>query len=263
MGSNRRLGPRTWGKGRERWAGAMLSFGSVGADEDPAECRVRTTRQSISVGGSSRTYLLAEPASPPSAVVLGLHGTRSTADRQARLSRMESWAAEQGAVVAFAEAVLPVGTGYQWDPANDMPFLVQLAETLIDRHHPPENRICMTGMSGGARMSCWFAADRADLVSCVGAVASLRAVADRSPTRPVPIVAFHDTPDPAGPWGVVKQEAHNLGGSLLSESRTRGARHPTRPGHRRHRPACQIPPGLYSHPARQRVVHTTPMAEQS
>ncbi len=158
------------------------------------------TRRSISVGGSSRTYLLAEPASPPRAVVLGLHGTRSTADRQARLSRMEAWAGEQGAVIAFPEAVLPIGTGYQWDPETDMPYLVQLTETLIERHHPPANRICMTGMSGGARMSCWFAADRADLVSCVGAVAGLRAIADRPLARPVPIVAFHGTADRINPY---------------------------------------------------------------
>ncbi|HXA32131.1 MAG TPA: PHB depolymerase family esterase [Acidimicrobiales bacterium] len=98
---------------------------------------------------------MAEPASPATAVVLSLHGTRSTANQQARLSRMETWADEHGVVVAFPEAVLPGGTGYQWDPATDMPFLVQLAERLIERHHPPANRICMTGMSGGARMSCW------------------------------------------------------------------------------------------------------------
>lgn len=159
-----------------------------------------TTRQSISVGGASRTYLLAEPPNPPSAVVLSLHGTRSTADRQARLSRMEPWTDEHGAVVAFPEAVVPIGTGYRWDPATDMPFLVKLAETLIERHHPPSNRICMAGMSGGARMSCWFAADRADLVSCVGAVAGLRAPDDRSPARPVPIVAFHGTADRINPY---------------------------------------------------------------
>jgi polyhydroxybutyrate depolymerase len=113
---------------------------------------------------------------------------------------MEAWAGEQGAVIAFPEAVLPIGTGYQWDPENDMPYLVQLTETLIERHRPPANRICMTGMSGGARMSCWFAADRADLVSCVGAVAGLRAIADRPLARPVPIVAFHGTADRINPY---------------------------------------------------------------
>ena len=72
---------------------------------------------------------------------------------------MESWAGEPGVVVAFPQAVLPIGTGYRWDPATDLRFLVQLAETLIERYRPPANRICMTGMSGGARMSCWFAPD--------------------------------------------------------------------------------------------------------
>jgi polyhydroxybutyrate depolymerase len=160
-----------------------------------------TTLQTIAVAGSSRTFLLALPEGPADAVVLGLHGTRSSSADQIRLSRMESLATAGRAVVAFPEAVIPIGSGYQWDPATDMPFLVQLVETLLERHQPPAGRVCITGMSGGARMSCWFAAARADLVSCVGAVAGLRAAGEHPPSRQVPIVAFHGTADRINPYG--------------------------------------------------------------
>jgi polyhydroxybutyrate depolymerase len=157
----------------------------------------------ITVGGTRRRYLLAQPAGEASGVVLSLHGTRSTAEGQARLSRMASLAglSDQPAAVAFPEAVAPVGSGFQWDPDTDMPFLVQLAEELIEIHSPPQRRVCMTGMSGGARMSCYFAATRSDLVTMVGAVAGLRAQGTHPPTRPVPILAFHGTADRINPYG--------------------------------------------------------------
>jgi polyhydroxybutyrate depolymerase len=60
--------------------------------------------------------------------------------------------------------------------------------------------VCVTGMSGGARMSCVLAAARADLVSAVGAVAGLRSGGRHTPTRPVPILAFHGTADRINPY---------------------------------------------------------------
>jgi polyhydroxybutyrate depolymerase len=157
----------------------------------------------VTVAGTRRRYLLAQPAGTVAGVVLSLHGTRSTAERQARLSRMADLAgrSEQAAVVAFPEALGPIGSGFQWDPETDMPFLAQLAEELIESYSPPQPRVCITGMSGGARMSCYFAATRSDLVTMVGAVAGLRAQGGHPPTRPVPILAFHGTADRINPYG--------------------------------------------------------------
>jgi poly(3-hydroxybutyrate) depolymerase len=49
---------------------------------------VALENQVITAGDSNRSYLVAEPppAAPVSAVIMSLHGTRSTAARQARLS---------------------------------------------------------------------------------------------------------------------------------------------------------------------------------
>jgi len=49
-------------------------------------------------------------------------------------------------------------------------------------------------------MSCVLAAARADLVSAVGAVAGLRSGGRHTPTRPVPILAFHGTADRINPY---------------------------------------------------------------
>jgi|HubBroStandDraft_1064217.scaffolds.fasta_scaffold22140_3 polyhydroxybutyrate depolymerase len=165
------------------------------------DATVSLTRQTITVGGDQRSFLLAEPQGPVAGVVLSLHGTRSGADRQARLSGMARLASGAGgAVVAFPQAVMPIGSGYEWDHDGDLPFLSQLAEQLIGRYQPPAGRVCMTGMSGGARMSCYFAASRADLTAGVGAVAGLRASGQHPPTRAVPILAFHGTADRINPY---------------------------------------------------------------
>jgi polyhydroxybutyrate depolymerase len=155
--------------------------------------------RSIDAGGSTRIFGLAEPAGKVAAVLLSLHGTRSSWPRQARLSGMARLA-DAGAVVAFPEAVLPIGSGYEWDHEGDLPFLEQLVSELISRYSPPGGRVCVTGMSGGARMSCVLAAARADLVSAVGAVAGLRSGDRHTPTRPVPILAFHGTADRINPY---------------------------------------------------------------
>jgi poly(3-hydroxybutyrate) depolymerase len=66
--------------------------------------------RSIDVGGATRVFGLAEPAGEVAAVLLSLHGTRSSWPRHARLSGMARLA-DAGAVVAFPEAVLRIGSG--------------------------------------------------------------------------------------------------------------------------------------------------------
>ncbi len=155
--------------------------------------------QSIDIGGSGRVFGIAEPAGQAAAVLLSLHGTRSSWLRQARLSGLARLA-DAGAVVAFPEAALRIGSGYEWDHDGDLPFLEQLVSELISRYAPPGGRVCVTGMSGGARMSCVLAGARADLISAVGAVAGLRFGGGHTPARPVPILAFHGTADRINPY---------------------------------------------------------------
>ena len=152
-------------------------------------------------GDANRSYLVAEPPQEASvsAVVMSLHGTRSTAARQALLSGFEALAQTASAVVAFPEATEPVGTGYKWDPGQDVDYIAGLATELLTRHRTPHGRVLLTGMSGGARMSSLFASIHPELVQAVGAVAGLR-----SPSVPVrrsvPILSFHGTNDRINPY---------------------------------------------------------------
>jgi len=49
---------------------------------------------------------------------MSLHGTRSTAARQARLSGFEQLADTASAVGVFPQAIKPIGSGYEWDPGH-------------------------------------------------------------------------------------------------------------------------------------------------
>ena len=159
-------------------------------------------KQVITVGDLDRSYLVAEP--PPgaavSAVIMSLHGTRSTAPRQALLSGFEQLASTASAVMVFPQAIEPIGSGYEWDPSHDVDYLARLATELLSRHRRAHGRVVLTGMSGGARMSSLFASVHPELVQAVGAVAGLR-----SPSVPVhrsvPILSFHGTKDRINPYG--------------------------------------------------------------
>ncbi len=159
-------------------------------------------KQVITAGDANRSYLVAEPppGAPVSAVIMSLHGTRSTAARQARLSGFGQLAQTASAVVVFPQAIEPIGPGYEWDPSQDVDYIAGLATELLSRHRASHGRVLLTGMSGGARMSSLFASVHPELVQAVGAVAGLR-----SPGvpvhRPVPILSFHGTNDRINPYG--------------------------------------------------------------
>jgi len=160
---------------------------------------LKKSARSMQVSSVTRSYLLAEPAGTATGVVLSLHGSRSSPDRQAWLSGLAGLAETAGAVVAFPGADLRLGAGYQWDLEGDLEFLAALVYELVERYRPPQGRVAVTGMSGGARMSCRFAAAYAAMVSMVGAVGGVRAPVEQ-PSRPVPVLAFHGSADRINPY---------------------------------------------------------------
>ena len=104
-----------------------------------------------------------------------------------------------GAVVAFPEGGGRAARGFLWDPEADLPFLSALVDHLLTEFEPAGARVGLSGMSGGARMSCELAWARGDAVAAVGAVAGLR-TPDGAPRRRVPVTAFHGTVDRINPY---------------------------------------------------------------
>lgn len=149
--------------------------------------------RSLLVDGVPRRVLLVEPEERPTAIVLSLHGSRSGPEEQVRLSGMDRLAGMDGAVVAFPQGSARLGRGWAWDHEGDLPFLSLLIDRLRE-DFPWAGRVCVAGMSGGARMASLVGSARSDAVAAIGAVAGLRAPT-RPPGRPVSVIAFHGTAD--------------------------------------------------------------------
>jgi polyhydroxybutyrate depolymerase len=164
----------------------------------------------VPVGPRRRTALVCVPAGePPPAgwpLVLAFHGGQSHPEGMRRFSGLDALAASARAVVAY-----PAGTGSRvglltWnggnccgearaDGSDDVAFGVAVVEAVAAREPVDQRRIHATGMSNGAMMAYRLAAERADLVASVAAVAGPLALDAIVPSRPVPVLAFHGTLD--------------------------------------------------------------------
>jgi polyhydroxybutyrate depolymerase len=105
-----------------------------------------------------------------------------------------------GAVVAFPEGASPLRSGFEWDLESDVAFLQVLVTSLLARYPTAGQRVCVAGMSGGARMASRFASLHPESVRVLGAVAGLRAPAQTRLEYPLRVVAFHGTADRINPF---------------------------------------------------------------
>ena len=105
-----------------------------------------------------------------------------------------------GAVVVFPEGAWPLGAGYEWDLVGDVEYLQVLIGSLLAAYPGANQRVCIAGMSGGARMASRFASLRPECVQVLGAVAGLRAPAQTRLNFPIRVVAFHGTADRINPY---------------------------------------------------------------
>ena len=155
-------------------------------------------------GGLVRRFVLFVPEAlaGPAPLVLVFHGfTRGPEDAE-RQSDMSALAAEQGFVAAY-----PAGTGFprRWlsSPAQgdqDVTFARDLVALVSGAIAIDPDRVYAAGMSNGGGMAARLACDAADLVAAVGPVAAAYPNGPCSPSRPVPVAAFHGTADPVVPY---------------------------------------------------------------
>lgn len=174
---------------------------------------------SLVSGGHTRTVIVHVPTGYRDSVkvplVLNLHGSGSTAADQELFTAMDHTADTNDFIVAHPQALIPDGTGYDWNipgvslvgnrpvpagAANDMTFLTQLVSALGHRYCINPTRVYSTGFSGGARMTSQLACDDSSVFAAVAPVSGLRRPTPCPATRAVPILSFHGTADPVDPY---------------------------------------------------------------
>ncbi len=171
------------------------------------------------IGGRQRTAIVHVPSgyTPPTPVplVINMHGSQSTAAEQEVLTGMDATADADTFLVAYPQAGIPAGRGYEWNvpgqllvggtpvpagSADDVSFIEQLVTALGQQYCIDQHRVFATGFSGGARMASQLGCDASTVFAAVAPVSGLRLPAPCPSARAVPVVAFHGTADPVDPY---------------------------------------------------------------
>ena len=138
-------------------------------------------------------------------LVLNLHGSESTAQAQEVFSGMDATSDADGFIVAYPQALIPAGSGYDWNipgvpllggqyppanAANDVTFLTGLVSVLAAKYCVDTSRVYATGMSGGGRMASQLACD------AIAANTTMWAFFQAHPLPPSPDPSPDPDPDP-------------------------------------------------------------------
>ncbi|MFV1966620.1 MAG: PHB depolymerase family esterase [Pirellulaceae bacterium] len=187
----------------------LLLFATLGADS--TRLTPGDHHRTIDVAGRQRTYLVHVPesydASQPTPAVLVFHGFGADGAAMARFCGMNAKADQEGFITVYPYGTgarifrLFNGGGARNDIAKNLPDDIQFVDRLLDELSAEANvdtrRIYATGFSNGAMMCHRLAVERSERVAAIATVAGTMANGLPEPTRPVPVLHFHGTADPA------------------------------------------------------------------
>jgi polyhydroxybutyrate depolymerase len=219
----------------------------------PSATGVRTI--ALTDQGQSRPFALYVPSSYDGKrripVVFNLHGSGGSGEQQMAYTNLAAAAGANGFAVVAPNGGVKVGDGaYSWNvpgvplvggqpvPAgtpNDERYLLAVLDKVSRTLCSDSERVYVTGMSGGARMTSQMACDYPTRFAAAAPVAGLRAgvpgktgdswaprASTCAPKRAVPILTFHGTADTTNPfpgnddprWGYSVQTALKRWASL-------------------------------------------------
>ncbi|HZU98352.1 MAG TPA: PHB depolymerase family esterase [Planctomycetota bacterium] len=179
---------------------AVVVVGLLGLPAVAKEPPAGTTKRSLRVGDTERTYRLHRPpgAQPgsPLPLVLVLHGAGATGEMTEALTKFDAVADANTFVVAYPDGLrrLWLYTPHSYDVA----FIDSLIGTLVAEKVADPKRVYATGISNGAYLSNRLACDLPDRIAAVAPVSGtiLKAIAEHEkPGRAVPVLYFHGTED--------------------------------------------------------------------
>jgi polyhydroxybutyrate depolymerase len=188
-----------------RTAALILSIG-CGICRAQADDVLTLTHQGI-----ERTATLHTPAglrAGPAPVVIGLYGHGSTIESLRDWLHLDATADREHFIVAYPDAVnhdwsygrpivnpMPAVNG---EPADDVGFIGQLIDTLVETKRADPARIYVTGVSRGGLMTYTIACALADRIAAAAATITGMTEYQRQdcrPARPVPLMVVAGTMD--------------------------------------------------------------------
>ena len=172
---------------------------------------VNRTNGRIISSGETRRYLLHVPEnidpSQPVPLVITIHGFAQWPANQANVSQWNPIADREGFIVVY-----PSGTDFpkRWQAfpqqskadSKDVVFISDLIDSLSAQYNIDPSRIYVNGLSNGGGMTFLLGCELADRIAATGSVggAFMLPMEECTPSRPVPLIAFHGTADPIVPF---------------------------------------------------------------
>jgi polyhydroxybutyrate depolymerase len=161
--------------------------------------------------GEKRDYLLYVPKSydrtKPTPLVISIHGAALWGAAQKEISQWNRVSDREGFIVVYPSGVSGYGPRI-WREDNeaglkkDVRFISELIDTLEAAYNIDPTRIYANGLSNGGGMSFALSCTMSDRIAAVGLVGSAQLLPWEWCTdhRPVPMIDFHGTADPAVPY---------------------------------------------------------------
>jgi len=187
---------------------------------DQASAKAGWSARTLVSDGRQRCYYLYAPpgydAEQPLPVVFSFHGFLSNPVSQALISGWHKLAAQEGFLVVYPEGQeFPQrwNSHVAWsDPeVDDVQFFHDMLDDLSSVTAVDRSRIYVSGFSNGGGMTVRLGCEAADQIAALGTVAAaVVSMEECSPSRPVPVMAFHGTADP-----IVNYEGGEMQGWLL------------------------------------------------
>jgi polyhydroxybutyrate depolymerase len=197
---------------------ALLLLASCAGESDGGLILAGTHDFSMMHDDEDRRYYVHIPKSYNAgvlhAVVLNFHGGGGTAKDGMTETKLNETADKYGFI-----AVHPEGTGISflgrklatWNAGeccahamendiDDVGFVSTLLDRLEETYAIDPKRIYATGHSNGALFSYRLACELSDKIAAIAPNGSHDGFKNCEPTRPVPVIHFHGTADPAAPY---------------------------------------------------------------
>lgn len=172
-----------------------------------------TTTVKLTSSGEERSYDLYIPKhynrSKPAPLVISLHGYSSKPSDMIYTTRWNDLADSEGFIAVYPLAHgsptywRTTGTTYASESAQmDVQFISDIITQLEKTYTIDPARIYVNGMSNGGGMTIVLACHLADRLAAVGSVAGAYSYPSDlcTPSRPIPLIAFHGTTDPTIPY---------------------------------------------------------------
>lgn len=166
---------------------------------EPSAPPAQTVERELQVGTETRTYRLhyapMESGQQPLPLVIVLHGMGGTGRVSERLTGFSELADQHNFVACYPDGVHKI---WRYVGTEDVDFIRELIDTLVEEKIADQRRVYVTGISNGAYMTNFLACKLSDRVCAVAPVAGtlLRWQSGQAASgRPIPMLYIHGTDD--------------------------------------------------------------------